>query len=113
MTLQTALAEYYNGEINKSFASFDSLINKASTTKDKVLISVKYAKKLIETEFFTKAETVLNQAKEMAVKSEESSKSLLRWKVEYVFGKLHVKTMYFQKAYETYYATLNDTESMP
>ena len=108
--LEKGKQKFRAGQILDSFEYYEGVL--AADNEEPVLANVAsraiiqadYARKLTEIELFPQAEQELMQAGELLgeIESNDVEKNIAFWKVKYAYGKLMFRSMYQQRALETF-----------
>ena len=106
-------ALFNQGLVKETIAYYEGIL--ASTNDNEALLSdkafkcrlqVDFARKLLEIELFEKAQVTLEQAESDLgeIDRQNEKQTVAFWKVRYALGKLQFRSLYQQKALETFQA---------
>ena len=102
--LDMGLSKYKKGKVKEAIQHFEDALDNDTYTSDNItnaLISVNFAKILIEVEHFAKADEVLEAAESILSEGETEAQDIAFWQIRYLQAKLYKAEMRGQKALET------------
>ena len=102
--LDMGLSKYKKGKVKEAIQHFEDALENDTFTADNItnaLISVNFAKILIEVELFGKADKVLDEAESVLSEGETEAQDIAFFQIRYLQAKLFKAEMRFQKALET------------